>query len=230
MYQTDWSLAALKLRLVEPDKLDVAAAAAAPVPGSSSSTVEKTGLLLDQLQDEAEARQQDAAGPSSGSSSSGSSSSRKASGLPQRSFNLPLASLEGRSGVPVGSKLWATFLPLELPSEDGRPPRGISSKLQQLTFILHVTLAQFLSRAKASGVLAALPPSHQQQQQQGLMGLMGLVAEGICWLAWGGGRRTALEVLLSAGGQARSHAGLQGTRWCCWCCCALQCWLVTLTP
>jgi cytochrome c biogenesis protein len=48
--------------------------------------------------------------------------------LDGRSFNLPMASLEGKPGVPQGSKLWATFLPLEVPKQDGSAPRGISSE------------------------------------------------------------------------------------------------------
>jgi cytochrome c biogenesis protein len=110
MYQTDWSLAALTLRLVEPGSTAVQSTA-------GSSAVQNTGQVLQQLQSEAQQQQQQPAG----------SSSRRA-GLPQRSFNLPLASLEGRPGVPMGTKLYATFLPLELPPENGRPPRGISSE------------------------------------------------------------------------------------------------------
>jgi hypothetical protein len=112
MYQTDWSLAALTLRLVEPGSTTAAAAAG----GSTTTAVQNTGQVLQQLQSEAQQQQQQQP-----------ASSSKA-GLPQRLFNLPLASLEGRPGVPEGTKLYATFLPLELPPEDGRPPRGISSK------------------------------------------------------------------------------------------------------
>jgi hypothetical protein len=107
MYQTDWSLAALTLRLVEPGSTTAAV---------GSTAVQNTGQVLQQLQSEAQQQQQQ-------QQLAGSSKA----GLPQRSFNLPLASLEGRPGVPEGTKLYATFLPLELPPEDGRPPRGISS-------------------------------------------------------------------------------------------------------
>jgi hypothetical protein len=109
LYQTDWALAAVTVRLVEP--------AAA---GGSSTTAAQTGQLLQQLQQQAEQQQQQLGGSDAGSSSSGNTR------LPQRAFSLPFASLEGRPGVPQGSKLYATFLPLELPKGDGKPPRGIS--------------------------------------------------------------------------------------------------------
>lgn len=111
--QTDWALAAVTVRLVEPP-----AAGAASSDGSGAA---QAGVLLQQLQDQAEQQQAEAAGLPAPSTSA-SSSSR----LPQRAFSLPFASLEGKPGVPKGSKLYATFLPLELPPEDGRPPRGIS--------------------------------------------------------------------------------------------------------
>lgn len=107
MYQTDWALAAVTVRLVEQ-----------PTAGADDSGAAQTGALLQQLQDQAEQQQAAAAGLPPPSSSS--------SRLPQRAFGLPFASLEGKPGVPKGSKLYATFLPLELPPEDGRPPRGIS--------------------------------------------------------------------------------------------------------
>jgi hypothetical protein len=107
MYQTDWALAAVTVRLVEQPSTDGSAAQA--------------GQLLQQLQSQAEQQQAEAAGLQVPSSSSNTR-------LPQRAFNLPFASLEGRPGIPQGSKLYATFLPLELPPEDGRPPRGISRK------------------------------------------------------------------------------------------------------
>lgn len=110
MYQTDWALAAVTVRLVEQPNTDGNAAQA--------------GQLLQQLQNQAEQQQAEAAGLPAPSSSS--SNTR----LPRLSFSLPFASLEGRPGVPQGSKLYATFLPLELPPEDGRPPRGISCEWQ----------------------------------------------------------------------------------------------------
>jgi hypothetical protein len=39
----------------------------------------------------------------------------------------------------MGTKLSATFLPLELPPEDGRPPRGISSEFCMLCIAEYVT-------------------------------------------------------------------------------------------
>lgn len=110
MYQTDWAIAAVTVRLVEQPSADGNAAQA--------------GQLLQQLQDQAEQQQAEAAGLPAPSSSGNSR-------LPQRAFSLPFASLEGRPGVPKGSKLYATFLPLELPPEDGRPPRGISCEQLQ---------------------------------------------------------------------------------------------------
>ena len=112
MYQTDWSLAAVTVRL--PDS------GATPSSSSSSPGQEEVGLL-DQLRQQADNPEAAAASSSSSSSNDGASSSG-------RVFNLPLASLEGRPGVPKGSKLWATFLPLEMPKGDGTAPRGISSK------------------------------------------------------------------------------------------------------
>jgi cytochrome c biogenesis protein len=111
MYQTDWGLAAVTVRLVEQPASD------------SSSSAAQTGALLQQLQDQAEQQQAAAAGEAAPAPSS-SGNTR----LPQRAFSLPFASLEGKPGVPKGSKLYATFLPLELPPADGRPPRGISRK------------------------------------------------------------------------------------------------------
>jgi hypothetical protein len=101
MYQTDWALAAVTVRLVEQ-----------PNAGQA-------GQVLQQLQDQAEQQQAEAMGLPAPSSSSNTR-------LPQRAFSLPFADLEGRPGVKKGSKLYATFLPLELPPADGRPPRGIS--------------------------------------------------------------------------------------------------------
>jgi hypothetical protein len=91
-----------------------------PAAGADGSGAAQTDALLQQLQDQAEQQQAAAAGLPPPSSSN--------SRLPQRAFGLPFASLEGKPGVPKGSKLYATFLPLELPPEDGRPPRGISCK------------------------------------------------------------------------------------------------------
>ncbi|WIA34251.1 hypothetical protein OEZ86_012602 [Tetradesmus obliquus] len=136
MYQTDWSLAALTLRLVEPGTT----AAVQSGSEAGSTAVQNTGQVLQQLQSEAQQQQQQqqlAAGSSK-------------AGLPQRSFNLPLASLEGRPGVPMGTKLYATFLPLELPPEDGRPPRGISILARDLD-----TVTFYDSKGQFAGVRRA---------------------------------------------------------------------------
>lgn len=114
MYQTDWSLAALTLRLG-----DTGGSSSSDSSSSSGAASAAAAQLLERLQAD--------------SSSSGSGASRAAAataeqgGEQQRSFRLPLASLEGRPGVGEGAKLFATFLPLEPPPQDGRPPRGISS-------------------------------------------------------------------------------------------------------
>lgn len=111
---------------------------AAGAAGSDGSRAAQAGALLQQLQDQAEQQQAEAAGLPAPSASS-SSNSR----LPQRAFALPFASLEGKPGVPKGSKLYATFLPLELPPEDGRPPRGISREGRAWT----LQLVQFTDMA-----------------------------------------------------------------------------------
>lgn len=105
---------------------------AAGAAGSDGSGAAQAGALLQQLQDQAEQQQAEAAGLPPPSASASSSSSR----LPQRVFGLPFASLDGKPGVPKGSKLYATFLPLELPPEDGRPPRGISREGRAWTWQL----------------------------------------------------------------------------------------------
>lgn len=87
MYQTDWALSAVTLR----------------VP---SSTLARVG-----------------ASPLDGEPAGGPSVE---AGQP---VSLPLASLAGKGGTPANAKIWATFLPLEPPRDDGRPPRGISSEL-----------------------------------------------------------------------------------------------------
>lgn len=128
MYQTDWALAAVTVRLVEQP--------AASGSGGDGTAATQTGQLLQQLQAQAEQQQQAEAGEQASTSSSSSSSANTR--LPQRAFSLPFASLEGKPGVPKGSKLYATFLPLELPPEDGRPPRGISRKWSVFAYCVHV--------------------------------------------------------------------------------------------
>ncbi|KAG2443724.1 hypothetical protein HXX76_002070 [Chlamydomonas incerta] len=97
MYQTDWSLSALTLRVLGQDAPLARAAQAAEAQAAASTS-----------------------GPASAASASSSGA------LPQQrtAFNLPMASLEGKPGV--AGRLWATFLPLAEPGQDGAAPKGIS--------------------------------------------------------------------------------------------------------
>lgn len=93
MYQTDWSLAAVTVRILREDAPlaeAVEAAKAADNASTSSQPPAAAGMDADRT-----------------------------------AFNLPMASLEGRMGV--AGRLWATFLPLGEPGQDGSAPRGISS-------------------------------------------------------------------------------------------------------
>lgn len=100
LYQTDWSLAAVTLSVKDGDA----------APGSAADG--GVGPLLRSL-----AAAAGADDPSQLVRASPDGSAR---------LSLPLASLAGKGSVPEDGKLWATFLPLEAPGEDGRPPRGIS--------------------------------------------------------------------------------------------------------
>ncbi|KAF8066257.1 CCS1 [Scenedesmus sp. PABB004] len=136
MYQTDWSLAALTLRLVEPE----AAGAGGGSGGAGGAAA--ASALLEQLQGEAAAQ---GAQPAPGG---GGAPGRPR--LPARAFNLPLASLEGKGGVAEGAKLYATFLPLEPPGDDGRPPRGISMLARDLeTATFYDSKGQFVGVRRA---------------------------------------------------------------------------------
>nr|AAM47499.1 c-type cytochrome synthesis 1 [Chlamydomonas reinhardtii] len=96
MYQTDWSLSAVTLRVLGQDAPLARAAQAAEAQAAASTS-----------------------GPTSSASSTSDA-------LPQQrtAFNLPMASLEGKPGV--AGRLWATFLPLAEPGQDGSAPKGIS--------------------------------------------------------------------------------------------------------
>eukprot|EP00879_Flechtneria_rotunda_P026587 GHRR01028360.1.p1 GENE.GHRR01028360.1~~GHRR01028360.1.p1 ORF type:complete len:510 (+),score=178.19 GHRR01028360.1:709-2238(+) len=144
MYQTDWSLAAITLKFA-----DAGLSTSATATAAGSSSAEQTRQLLDQLQAEAQ-EQQGVASSSTPIPTPSSSSSRSSPRLPTRAFNLPLASLEGRPGVPQGTKLYATFLPLELPPADGLPPRGISMLARDLeTVTFYDSKGQFVGVRRA---------------------------------------------------------------------------------
>jgi cytochrome c biogenesis protein len=115
MYQTDWSLAALTLRLG-----NTGGSSSSDSSSSSGAASAAAAQLLERLQ-------ADSSSSGSGASRAAAAAAAEQGGEQQRSFRLPLASLEGRPGVGEGAKLFATFLPLEPPPQDGRPPRGISS-------------------------------------------------------------------------------------------------------
>ncbi len=115
MYQTDWSLAALTLRVAGGEEAQRVTQLMQRLEGAAQPAADTAAV--------AAAGSEGGASSSSSSSSSSGSDGAAAGGL----FNMPLASLEGKPGVPEGAKLWATFLPLEEPSGDGSPPRGISS-------------------------------------------------------------------------------------------------------
>ncbi|GLI62081.1 hypothetical protein VaNZ11_004641 [Volvox africanus] len=108
MYQTDWSLSAVTVRVLGQDSPLARAAEAAQAAAARTEDSTPEGVAT-----------------SATSSSSGGGSSSADTGIGERTaFNLPMASLEGKPGV--AGRLWATFLPLGAPSPDGSAPRGIS--------------------------------------------------------------------------------------------------------
>ncbi|KAG2500667.1 hypothetical protein HYH03_001433 [Edaphochlamys debaryana] len=102
MYQTDWSLSAVTVRVLG-NEAPLAKAAEAAASFSASNSDADPGLASSSGAPEAAAAGTDASATA---------------------FNLPMASLEGKPGV--SGRLWATFLPLGEPGEDGSAPRGIS--------------------------------------------------------------------------------------------------------
>ncbi|KXZ49277.1 hypothetical protein GPECTOR_22g871 [Gonium pectorale] len=100
MYQTDWSLSALTLRVLG-NEAPLARAAEASQAAAAADRAAEAALSP-----------ASAAVPEAGASAE------------RTAFNLPMASLEGRPGV--AGRLWATFLPLGEPGQDGSAPRGIS--------------------------------------------------------------------------------------------------------
>ena len=133
LYQTDWSLAAVTLRVVPPGSSASTSSSAASAKEDSSSVASATSssggasaadsaILPDVLP-------QVTASSSSSPASAPSSTSAKAMSSPTTSnepFNLPLASLEGKPGI--AGRLWGSFLPLSAPGLDGAAPRGVSGE------------------------------------------------------------------------------------------------------
>ncbi|GLC35607.1 copper chaperone [Pleodorina starrii] len=109
MYQTDWSLSAVTLRVLGQDDPLSRAAEAAQQQQAAAAAEDAAG--------------EPAAASTAGAASAPSTSSSSSSGE-RTAFNLPMASLEGKPGV--AGRLWATFLPLGEPGQDGSAPRGIS--------------------------------------------------------------------------------------------------------
>jgi cytochrome c biogenesis protein len=136
MYQTDWSLVALQLRVVpaggggeQPPAGGAGAAAAAAAGGSSASPSSSAAAAAAAAATAADSRAATSAIAAAASAAGDSASARAAQ--EGRPFSLPLASLEGRPGIPAGSKIWATYLPLEPLPAPGSPapskaPRGVS--------------------------------------------------------------------------------------------------------
>ncbi|EFJ49656.1 hypothetical protein VOLCADRAFT_41429, partial [Volvox carteri f. nagariensis] len=111
MYQTDWSLSAVTLR-VQGQDAPLARAAEAAQAAAAQEEATTSGNTTP-------------AATSATSGSTGSGDDTVAVGAAERTaFNLPMASLEGKPGV--AGRLWATFLPLGEPGQDGSAPRGIS--------------------------------------------------------------------------------------------------------
>ena len=113
MYQTDWSLVSLQLRML-------------PVPAAAADGGAIAGA-------EGEGSSGSRAGASAVAAAAEAAGDGEAAAAAQegRAFSLPLASLEGKPGVPEGSKIWATYLPLEALPPPGspapaKPPRGVS--------------------------------------------------------------------------------------------------------
>jgi cytochrome c biogenesis protein len=87
MYQTDWSLVALQLRVLPATEGAGAGSSGGSDGGASSAIAAAASAAGDRAAAEAAAE--------------------------GRAFPLPLASLEGKPGIPAGAKIWATYLPLE---------------------------------------------------------------------------------------------------------------------
>ena len=150
LYQTDWSLAAVTLRVVPPGSSVPAPATPSTASSDSSSTASGSAFVGSSEASAVtspggaaaaaassvlppSAPSSSSSSPSAASSSPPSSSSAKAMSSPTTSnepFNLPLASLEGKPGI--AGRLWGSFLPLSAPGLDGAAPRGVSGAQKQL--------------------------------------------------------------------------------------------------
>jgi hypothetical protein len=114
LYQTDWSLSAVTMRVLAPSE---------PASGSGSGPAPASPLRQAAMAAAQASSPQD--GPGDAASSS-REAARVAQEAERTAFNLPMASLEGRPGI--AGRLWATFLPLGEPPADGSAPKGISSE------------------------------------------------------------------------------------------------------
>lgn len=115
MYQTDWSLVAVQLRVLPREGGGAGAGA-----GATASATAAAAATPDPA-----ARAIAAAASAAGDKATAEAAEQG------RAFPLPLASLEGRPGIPAGAKIWATYLPLEPLPPPGSPPpakapRGVS--------------------------------------------------------------------------------------------------------
>lgn len=102
LYQTDWSLAAVTLKVQR-------------MASPSSSAAE---IFAAAAADQAAAASTASASPDSLPTPSYSPP------LTGEAFNLPLASLEGKPGI--AGRLWGSFLPIAAPGINGEAPKGIS--------------------------------------------------------------------------------------------------------
>lgn len=131
MYQTDWSLAALQLRVVNSDSTPLVKADSNPPVGVAESAADSpSSSSMPGMNDSRRSPAADVSDASddspSTSSSSSSSMGRALQDVP--AFRIALGSLEGRDGI-VG-KMWGTFLPITAPTEEGRSPKGITMILR----------------------------------------------------------------------------------------------------
>jgi cytochrome c biogenesis protein len=111
MYQTDWSLVAVQLRVLPKEEAGTGATAASAAATDTATTTATSAIA--------------AAASAAGDTATAQAAEQG------RAFPLPLASLEGRPGIPAGAKIWATYLPLEPLPPPGSPPpakapRGVS--------------------------------------------------------------------------------------------------------
>lgn len=133
MYQTDWSLAAVTMKIIGTERVRAGSSSSS---ASSSSSTSIAGVTTTGV---ASASGQGQAVEGSGGTENATPQTSGRFGIFNfgQPLNLPLASLEGKAGVPKGAKVWATFFPLEPPRQDGRPPKGISSESYAMVGLQH---------------------------------------------------------------------------------------------